>query len=452
MEFEEALAELDQFDSSNVVQAHLANYIQFIELFIEEDEEAYEDYNHLKNQRLNYVASKGDRNSPYYLFIQADIRLQWAVLEVKFGDFLAAFRDIKRGYALLEENHKRFPDFSPNEKDRGMLVALVGTLPDKYQWGFEWLSGIPGDIYEGERILEKCLEDTQSVFANETRVMYAMLQLHLLKNERKAWKVLQELTIPAEESGMVTFLLANTALNSKRLDMARTYLKKYKRKPGQFPLPHIEFLRGFVEMYSGKYELAIIHFNRFLQKFEGMHYIKTAWLNMAYCHYILGHRLNYLTCLENCIQEGEDLIDEDKYALSFAKEGKILPKPLLKVRLYFDGGNYEEAWRVLNREQHRYEDRDPFHKIALYYRARILDEQAKYEEALTNYGRVLNMPHPEYEYYATKSALQMGLIYEGRDKCEQAVLYFNRCLDIPAETYQTSLHQKAKAGILRCRK
>lgn len=451
LEFQDARKQLREFDSSNVVHTHLENYIHFFELFIGEDEALYEEYHELKNQRLNYIAANGDRSSPYYLFIQADIRLQWALVEAKFRDFYAAFRDIKHAYTLLEENHRRYPSFRPNEKNRGILIALVGTLPDKYKWGFEWLSGIPGDIYKGEAMLEQCLNGSDFVFADETRVMYALLQLHLLNNEKKAWDVLQDVSISPEESGLVTFLLANTALNTKRPGKARGYLKNFKKTEKQFEFPHLEYLRGFVEMYDGQYEQAIVHFRAFLNDFDGLHYIKSAWLNMGFCYYILGRKQPFMDCLSKCKTEGDYLIDEDKYALNFAREGKVLPVPLLKARLFFDGGNYEKAMEVLDAHSHTYERSSPHFKVLTYYRARTLHEQGKLEKALETYGFVLNLPHPEREYYGANTALHMGLIYEERGECKLARHYYQRCLDIPAEEYRSGLHQKAKAGLLRCK-
>ncbi|HPK05374.1 MAG TPA: hypothetical protein PK908_05710, partial [Bacteroidales bacterium] len=52
-------------------------------------------------------------------------------------------------------------------------------------------------------------------------------------------------------------------------------------------------------------------------------------------------------------------------------------------------------------------------------------------------------------FYAGNSALQLGLLYEAMKQPEKALHYYNVCLKLRFNEYQTSIHQKAKAGINR---
>ena len=85
---------------------------------------------------------EGDRDSPFYLYTQADIHLQWAITRVKFEDYFQAVMEIKRAFNLLTKNQELFPDFMPNQKNLGLLHALIGTVPDQYRWGLKLRDGM----------------------------------------------------------------------------------------------------------------------------------------------------------------------------------------------------------------------------------------------------------------------------------------------------------------------
>lgn len=450
LELEDAKRQLTKLEKGNTVKAHLSNYIMCCELFISEDGEKYEAYYPYKDKHLSDIYENGDPESPYYLFTQADIYLQWALVEAKFRDFYTVFRDISKAYSMLEENHRRFPRFQPNKKGMGVLMTLVGTIPGNYQWGFELLSGIPGNTDKGKQLIEEALRAEDFIFMDETKAIFGLLQIHVLRDEDKGMYWLEQISVPAEESPLITFLRVNISLNLKQLETAKSQLEAFSPSPGQYDIPQLKYYRAIVAMYSGEYEEASGYFKEFLSDFNGLHSIKSAWLYKAYCHYILGQDKAYRSCLQKCLSEGDDLVDEDKYALSVASKGDLLPVPLLQMKIYFDGGNYDRAWKLLLENETKYNDLEHVKFIA-YYKARIYHELSEIPEAIKAYREVLRMPKEEMEHYAANSALQLGNIFEKQGDCRRANLYFRKCISIKAENYDSSLDQKAKTGLLLCK-
>ncbi|MBK8502704.1 MAG: hypothetical protein IPL46_11060 [Saprospiraceae bacterium] len=142
--------------------------------------DTYEKLKQNKELRLSAIR-RGDDQSPYYLYTQADIHLQWAITRVKFEDYFQAVMEIKRAFSLLSKNEELFPDFMPNKKNLGLLHALIGTVPDQYRWGVKLL-GMSGTIAQGRSEIEEVLSYARSndfVFRDEAYVMYAYLLLHL---------------------------------------------------------------------------------------------------------------------------------------------------------------------------------------------------------------------------------------------------------------------------------
>ena len=55
------------------------------------------------------------------------------------------------------------------------------------------------------------------------------------------------------------------------------------------------------------------------------------------------------------------------------------------------------------------------------------------------------------EYYAARAALQTGYIYESKGDKKDALIFFNKVLEMKSHDYKNALDQKAKAGIERCK-
>lgn len=70
-------------ESNNAMVYYIENYIDFFTLFIQEDYNSYKKLLANRDKRLEKI-KLGDPNSPYYLFCQAEIILQWATIKLKF--------------------------------------------------------------------------------------------------------------------------------------------------------------------------------------------------------------------------------------------------------------------------------------------------------------------------------------------------------------------------------
>lgn len=442
---------LRKTEPDNPIAEYLDNYWDFFQLFIHENPAYYGSSYPKKAERIKKIQLQGSPESPLYLYTQADIYLQWAILEAKFRDFFTAFRDIKKAYRLLEKNQARFPGFDLNDKNMGILISLVGTLPDEYRWGFEWISGIPGDLKEGEKRLKNALQSPSEFAAlhkDETRVLYSLLLLHVFKQTEEAWALLQELNLSHLESDLAVFLLANTSLRMKRIDEAHQYLEK-ALTDGAVDVPHLYYLKGLIELYRGQYGASRHYFKTFISEFKGIHYRKSAWLYISYTYYLEDKIPSYDRARLRCLTEGDNLVDEDKFAEAQSEKRNLPDKGLLAIRLSFDGGNYQRTFDLIQEELKQPLDPLSF-KFLSYYKARVQQETGAIEQAIDQFKKVYEMPNRAQSYFAINAALQIGLLLIEKENCEEALRWLNKCLETSSEAYQASIHQKAKAALLRC--
>ena len=97
---------------------------------------------------------------------QAEIYLQWSFVYLKNQEYTRFVYDFIRAHNLYKENLKKFPDFNLNNKGLSIIRALLGAVPNEYQWMLDVI-GLKGDIKLGEvrsttnGVLNKCQTSNQ---------------------------------------------------------------------------------------------------------------------------------------------------------------------------------------------------------------------------------------------------------------------------------------------------
>ncbi|MFK8103840.1 MAG: tetratricopeptide repeat protein [Saprospiraceae bacterium] len=437
-------------DPDNLIVHFIENYIDFFTVFITENERDFERLEQNKDYRIKMI-KRGDKNSPYYNFLQAEIKLQWAVARLKFEEYFTAFSEISSAYKLLNRNQRKFPNFVANKKSLGILHALVGTIPDSYRWGVKLLGGMSGTIQQGQKEITEVLDYAQNndfIFEEETMVMYAFLMLHLKNQSEAAWNVIRSDKLNPKKNPLACFALANLAMRTGRNDEAIKVLEQRPRGDNFFPFPYLDYKLGLAKLYRLD-ENADQYLLRFLSDFRGRHYIKEAYQKLAWYHLINGRDAKYQFYINQAGSKGNKVIDEDKNALKEAKKGHRSEASLLKARLLFDGGYYNRALRILQKRSPKsyYKKQD---QLEYTYRlGRITHKLNQSDKAIPYYQQTINEGEEEKYFYACNAALQMGIIYEKAQQRDKAIKYYKACLSMKPDEYKNGLHQKAKAGLNR---
>lgn len=431
----------------NLIPVFLENYIDFLSIYISEDENLFNALEDNQQKRLVQL-KKGDDDSPYYLYTQAEILIQWAFARLKFGEYVNAFTEVKKAYALLEENQEDFPDFIANKKSMGLLHCLVGAIPDQYKWGANML-GMNGSIQQGLNEMKSIIEYSKThdfIFAQETYLYYAFSSLYLQKDDATAWNIVKNLD--TKNNLINTFCVSSIAMRTGRNDLAITTLQTKTTGSNFYSYPYLDFMLGLAKLRKLDAD-ANMYFQRFLKNFKGSNYIKETYQKLAWHALINGNSSKYYEYMNLVKQNGNDVIDDDKQAQYEAEQGKKPDITLLKSRLLFDGGYYKDALKHLEgKSTSSFSDaRD---KAEFTYRAaRIYHASGDAEKSKGFYAATIKNGETLPYYFAASAALQLGLIYEKEKNTEKAKYYFNKCLNMENEEYKTSLDSQAKAGLNR---
>lgn len=452
LRFDEAKKEIARAKNDeplNLFVVHLENYIDFFTVFINENEEEFKRLEKNKDHRLKLLKS-GDKNDPYYRLVRAEIHMQWAISRLKFEEYYSALLETRKAHKLLTENKRLFPEFIPTYKGLAMIHAVIGTIPASYRYLVELLTGLEGNINLSLREMDQLVtysEASDFLFKHEAYVIYSITLLYLDNDPKKAWEIIKAAKLDSKNSPLAGFILANIARRAGKTSKAIEILSSIERSPDRFPFIHLDFMLGLNKLHRLDPD-ADIYLLRFVNNFEGKHYIKEAYLLLAWHSLlILDDKKKAKEYYKLCIKNGDLLMDEDKSAHKEAEQG-IFPDPLLlKIRLLFDGGYYKRSLNLL--ESYKRELSKTKLLEYRYRSARNYQAMGNNKDALALYIEILSQEKDNSRYQYCNASLQAGIIEEKAGNIAEAEEYFSYCLRLHPEKYKNSLHQKAKAGMDR---
>lgn len=429
----------------NLMPFFIEDYIDFFTLYIGEDENLFETLGQKKDKRLE-LFEKGNKNSPWYLYTQADLHLHWAFSRIKFGEYLSAILEVRKAASMHKENLEKYPDFKPSIKSMALLSTIFGAIPDKYKFGAKIL-GLKGSITQGTNDLNTVIKDPKFQFKDEAIILYTLIQLHLLKNYNEAWKMVNG-NLSLDNNLLNHFVVATVASHIGKNDKVIEVLSTKPNDASYFPYPFLDFLLGNAKLNRLDND-ADIYLKKFLFNFKGKNYIKEANRKLAW-HYLINSQPDlYKKYILICKTTGNEDIDEDKAAMKEAVSNIVPQKELLKARVLFDGAYYQKAIDMIEKVDIT-KLVSNVQKIEYHYRkGRILHEWGKPDEALIEYQKTIQASVGLNLYYAPNAALKIGAIYEKKGNNTKAIEYYKKAMTYKDHEYKNSVDAEAKAGINR---
>jgi hypothetical protein len=435
----------------NVYVDYLENYMDFLRVFIGENQALFDQLNDNFDTRYNRVKQLPD-SSRYKNLLLANMNLQWAFARLKFGQYFSAAWEMNRAYRLLTGNTENFPYFVPNYITLGVLHVMIGLVPDKYGWMLKIIS-MEGSVEQGKAEIYKALDNTtkNSSYAylhNEALFYLGFIELNLSPDRKALDKLLLYLDETDNSNLLMDFLKTDIHIRYGQNDLALKQLNNLPQSPGYLPFYYLRYLKG--ECYLKKLETdsATVSYAFFLKHFEGLNYIKDAWRKRAWAALLQNNPDKYLQLMDSVKTNGATEVGADKEALSEANSGTIPNTNLIRARLLFDGGYYARAKKILDTMDIRGLSKDE-QTERIYRYARIAHRQNNIPLAKRMYRQTITTGSLSPRYFAANSALKLGEIYESEDSLKLANIYYEKCLDLNFDEYRNSIRGKAKEALAR---
>jgi tetratricopeptide (TPR) repeat protein len=432
----------------NLIPQYLGSLSDFVNAFSTESKADYQKFIDKKSGRLDLLETED--GNPWYRYCKAEIYLQSAVLKVKVTDYAGAAYDFNKAYRQLSACAEDYPSFLPAQKDLLLLKAVVGTVPDNYKWAAKIL-GFSGDLKLSMARYEVLLGQMEkskdfSIFAHESRIIYAFLTFHLLNKPDEAWKQMDAATKDYATNPIDAFVRGNLALHLKKNETAiQTFTPQVAQQPA---IPYLDYMMGVAKLQRGDRNAAF-YFSRYIKTYKGTHYIKDAYLKLGWAFLLAGDMVHFKSAMELVPKYGSTQLEEDKNAEKEAADSKYTVPQILRARLFFDGGYMDKALAEIKQVEPSRLAVD-FQKGEYYYRyGRILDGMNRDNEAIASYQVVIDKYSGLNNFFAPASCLYAGQIWEKNKNKAKAAVCYTKCLSYHGYVYKDSFDQKANAGLKR---
>lgn len=432
-------------DPNNGISLYINNYIKLLMVFVNDDPEKYENETKHQNSFAEQLDALGEE-SPYKLFLQAECKLQWALLKMKFGNEVSGAVDLRTAYKLLEENTKKYPNFKPQLKSSGLLHVLVGSVPNNYKWATSAV-GMKGSISQGIKELESCIADKND-FSFEAQIYLLLIRTYILKKQQDAIPLLEKLYCTHPDNLALCLVLGSTLLHNQQSAKAYLILQNRPNSREYYDLPVAYKMQGDCHFYALEYKAASLNYQIFLQKYKGKNYLKDVYYKL-FLNEWFEHNTQNAAYLKKIKTEGNAVFEADKHATKYANDILNQNKQLTKARILYDGGYWLQADKVLN-QCHLSDLNKKSHLQEYYYRrGRVYYSLAKITEAIVAYKKAITL-HDESNntYFAPNACLQLGFIYLDRYDKVNAKAYFEKAInEYNGHEYESSIENKAKAAL-----
>jgi tetratricopeptide (TPR) repeat protein len=436
-------------EPANGVSLFVDDYADMLRLVTTDDDRLFSQLSDREGERLDAL-KRLDSSSPWQRVLQAEVRLHWAFVKLKFGKEVSASWDVIRAYKLLAENQKRFPDFLPTYKSLGTLHVMIGSVPESYSWVANLL-GLHGNVKQGQQELQRAQQD--ALFGLEARLIDLMVRAYVLSFTDADGQVLQRLVHDNPDNLLLHFFGATIEQKNGHSEQALSYLLNRPMGSGYQSLPVIDNILGDIYLQKGQYPTAETHFKRFLQTYKGQNFLKDSYYKLFLCYWLANQPDSkarpYLTRVPNV---GRTTVESDKAAQKFAdayfKRGvSAQQKVLMRARLASDGGFTDSALAYLRPYTEASFATIPDKAEYNYRLGRIYQRCNDPNEAIPFLSRSLALSEPDQLLFGATSALQLGYLYKQKNDRPRARSFFEKALSFKRHEYKNSVDNKARAGI-----
>ncbi|GAB3531612.1 hypothetical protein GCM10027443_14200 [Pontibacter brevis] len=434
-----------QKDADNAAALLVANYADFLEICVQQDQVRYDQLLQAQEQRLERLENKRNR-SAWDGYAAAEVRMHLAMTKLLFGNRLAAAWDFRKAYLHYAENARRWPGFVPNRKNLGVLQILLGSVPDQYKW-FLNIIGLKGNVKEGMANLEAAANQP-SVFREEAQLLHALV-LHLLEQEEPEQAVAQVTSLARAQPDNLLFQFTAMHLlkKTKQSDAALEFYSNRPTGKKYLHFPYMHHMAADLYLFRGDYDKSIQKNLLFLKQHKGQHYLKAVHFKL-YLAYLLDNQPAQAKWYFSRIPEiGIADTEEDRYAARYAEGPESPVVPLLQARLHADGGYYQEALQDLKQMKITTATPLPVRAEYLYRQARIYHGLEDMQDAITFYKKTIDLSGATDLYFAPNAALQLGYIYQEAKQPTLAKAYFRQAMNYKGHPYKNSIDTKAKLAL-----
>lgn len=441
-QFDSCLSELPKMENREYAY-YLSSLIQTTEIFLSDDIDFYKSKKYLEDETITSLDNT-NLSEAQINFLNSEVKIQWAILKMKYGDELAAFWNMKQAYNIAAKNMDEFPGFLPSYKSMGLLYVLFGMAPDKLNWLLS-IFGLEGDVGSGMKLLSN-VQKSSNAYALESSVMIALLNSYLLNKPDVGFSQITEIK-NQHKYLLIDYVYGLISMKNSKSQFALAGLAEAEKTYAQpLALAQIYYLLGEISLQKGETNMAIKYFHKFIKNQKGLSLLKDSYFKIGLCHLINGEETLANQSFDLALSEGWAKNEADTYAQSQVESGQFSATSLYRLRFATDGGFYDEAKRIQSEIDDTLLTGQDL--CEYYYRTgRLMQKIDDRSAAISNYEKTIKVQGENHWYYAPNAALQLGYIHLQQNDPEMAKYFLEKVFDYTKHPYEKSIRQKAKTAL-----
>jgi tetratricopeptide (TPR) repeat protein len=226
-------------------------------------------------------------------------------------------------------------------------------------------------------------------------------------------------------------------------------LKTLMNRPHHFtyePFHLMSYYLGVSKLYKTD-SSAVLELKSFIHNYKGESYLKSAYEKLSWFYVINGDENQASYYKKKIAYVGKAINNEDKQASRYTQ--KVNPhRIILKSRLLYDGGYYNEAYDLLNSFKVRQLTSSNEKAEFCYRKGRVLQKLGLIDRALIMYEACSLYAIQSKEYYGAYACLYLGDYYSKEGSSDLAIKFYTRSMSYSKnQEYVDSIHSRAKAGL-----
>jgi hypothetical protein len=430
---------------------YLEHYSECIELIATEDEKIYEKLINSYEERMAQMDLMDD-GSPQNDWLQAEMLFQTGLAQVKFGTRINGVSKMLSSYKRIKEHRHKYPRFWQNQKLTGVFNIILNNIPSFLRWAAD-LFGFNGDSVLGMYQLQEYERKAIDVpgLAEESVIMTNLGYL-LTRQEEEGFKFMAGQDKNILNITLVKYLYSNSASFAYRNDLTIKLLSEIHQDQLQVNFYALPYSMGRSKLNHLEKD-ARFYLETFVDDYSVLDYKKAACNRLSYCYLIEGNLQKYEEYRAKVATIGQEIRDRDREALLESSSPLIPHTGLLKARLLCDGGYFHQADSVMKTINPNSLNQPAYQLEYFYRKGRIFQLTDQPALAIEEYNKAFNMGKILPYTFATRSALQLGKIYEELKNFPLALQWYDHCLETYSSLHTTEgVEQMAEKGRDRVKK
>ncbi len=414
-----------------------SEYLHLYSLFISfQANEKVADANTFHEQ-LNWFEDNFSMDNRFHL-MYSTLLIQQSLLFWNNEAFTDGMRSFYKAHRYFEkaDSSKFTEDY---QKLNGLFEIFFSQIPQQYQF---WASlfGLQGDSEKGFRLLKENLSNTSETPGSnhEAAVLYSYCLLKFGEIDTDEIRELIQST-EAQQSPVLVFTLTSLCIKNQMGDEGIHYITSVPEEfYAQFPLLYYTKGRLLLNLQDTN---CMSELNRFLSAYEGQSFRTDALLRGAWWLHIHQRNDECDSLLFKIAQQNKLPTSNDKQAQKEAESLKDEPIALLKARLLFDGGYFQQALSSLSNLDTT--TLGNYYLAEYHYRkGRIHQELNQAANALLNYNEVIALCRDDKRYIGPYAAIEAAGISLEQQQYEIAKTYLQQASELNDGQYKSDINAK----------